>query len=591
MMENMEHLDTEEVKTLGEYLQIFKRRKKQFLIPVIILSLLSLVIAFALPAVYRSTATVLIEQQEIPQDLVRSTISTYANQRLDVMQQKIMTTSNLMEIIEKFNLYHDELQKETREEVIDAMRDDIGMEPISADVIDPQTGRPGTATIAFSLYFDHTSPEIAQKVANELVSLYLNENLKTRNKNAKEASIFLQEESKRLGERITKQEAKLAKFKQGNMEKLPELVQFNIQLMEKVESELLDIDRQIQATKERKIYLESQLAQLKPNATLYSSSGERILGKESRLKTLQAELVTMLASYSPHHPDVLKTKKEIKALEKELGVSESKSELLMQMKKLKTDYSIAREKYSDKHPDVIKIKRELVNLEAKIKHTPDDVLEDAPITKPDNPAYIQLQAQLESAKADLKSFAKRRAATEERIKEYENRISSAPKIEQDYRALTRDYENTIKKYQEVNDKLMEANLSEELEKERKGERFTLIEPPLLPEVPYSPNRVMIIILGLILSFGVGLAVVVILESMDDSIRGVKSMETLFGSAPLATIPYIPSANEIAEAESHAPKIKLILAGIGGLLVALVLINYFYKPLDVLWYVILRKMGV
>lgn len=591
MMENMEHLEAEEVKTLGEYLQIFKRRKKQFLIPVIILSLLALIIAFALPAVYRSTATILIEQQEIPQDLVRSTISTYADQRLEVMQQKVMTTSNLLRIIEKFNLYHDELQKETREEVIDDMREDIGMEPVSADVVDPRTGRPTTATIAFSLYFDHTSPEIAQKVANELVSLYMNENLKTRNEDTKETSLFLLQESKRLGDKITKQEAKLAKFKQGNMEKLPDLVQFNIQLMDKVQSELLDLNRQMEATKQKKIYLQAQLAQLQPNATLYSSSGKRILGKESRLKTLQAELVTMSATYSADHPDVVKTKKEIKALEKELGVSESKSELLLQLKKLKTDYLVMRGKYSDKHPDVIKVKQEIEKLEAKIKLTPDDVIEDAPVTKPDNPAYIQLQAQLEAAEANLKSFNKRRDETLKRLKTYKDRISSAPRVEQEYRALTRDYEDTLKQYQEAKAKLMEAQLAVKLEKEQKGERFTLIEPPLLPEVPNSPNRVMIIILGLILSFGAGLAVVVILESMDDSVRGVKSLESLFGAVPLATIPYIPSANEIAEAQSHAPKIKLFLGGMGILTIALILVNYFYKPLDVLWYVILRKLGV
>ncbi len=591
MMENTEYLEAEETKTLDEYLQIFKRRKKQFWMPVIILSLLALIIAFALPSVYRSTATILIEQQEIPQDLVRSTISTYVDQRLEVMQQKVMTTSNLLKIIEKFNLYHDDLQKKTREEVIDNMREDIGMEPISADVVDPQTGRPTTATIAFSLYFDHTSPEIAQKVANELVSLYMNENLKTRNEDTRETSLFLLQESKRLGNKITKQEARLAKFKEGNMEKLPELLQFNIQVMDKLQGELLDIKSQIQTSKEKKIYLKAQLAQLQPNATLYSSSGKRILGKESRLKTLQAELVTMSASYSADHPDVVKTKKEIKALEKELGISESKSELLLQLKKLKTDYLVMRGKYSDEHPDVIKAKQEIEKLEAKIKQTPDDVIEDAPVTKPDNPAYIQLQAQLEAAEANLTSFHKRRDETLRRIKAYKNRITSAPKVEQEYRALTRDYEDTVKQYQDAKAKLMEAQLSVKLEKEQKGERFTLIEPPLLPEVPYSPNRVMIIILGLILSLGAGLAVVVILESMDGSIRGVKSLESLFGTVPLATIPYIPSEDEIAEAHSYVPKIKLLLGGIGVLAIALALVNYFYKPLDVLWYVILRKMGV
>ncbi len=591
MMENMEHLVEEEVKTLGEYLQIFKRRKKQFLIPVIILSLLALIIAFALPAVYRSTATVLIEQQEIPQDLVRSTISTYADQRIEIMQQKVMTTTNLMRIIEKFGLYQDDLQKKTREEVIEDMREDIGMEPLSAEVVDPRTGRPGSATIAFSLYFDHTSPELAQKVANELVSLYLNENLKTRSKNAEEASLFLLEESNRLGKKMNELEAKLAEFKQGNMERLPELVQFNIQLMDRAEGQLLDIERQLQAVKERKIYLESELSRLEPNATLYSSSGERILGKESRLKTLQAERVSMSARYSDDHPDVLKMKKEIEALEKELGISADKSELLLQLKKLNTEYVTVRGKYSDEHPDVIKAKQAIEKLESEIGSMPDDVVKNEPVSKPDNPAYIQLQAQLEAAKSELASFYEQRNAMKKRIREYENRITSSPKIEQDYRAITRDYDNTIAKYQEVKAKLMEARLSEELEKERKGERFTLIEPPLLPEIPNSPNRIMIIILGLILSFGVGLAVVAILESMDDSIRGVKSMESLFGVAPLATIPYIPSSIEIAETQSHAPKIKLILGSLGALTVALILVNYFYKPLDVLWYVVLRKLGI
>ncbi len=591
MMENMENLEAEEIKTLAEYLQAFKRRKKQFLIPVIILSLLALIVAFGLPAVYRSTSTVLIERQEIPQDLVRSTISTYADQQIEVIQQKVETTTNLMRIIEKFGLYQDDLQKKTREEVIEAMREDIGMEPQSMEVQDPRTGRPSTATITFSLYFDHTSPALAQKVANELVSLYLNENLKTRSKNAEEASLFLLEESKRLGEKMTELEAELADFKQGNVEKLPELVSFNMQLMERAESELLDIERQMQAIKERKIYLESELAQLQPNATLYSSSGERIQGKESRLKTLQAELVSLSARYSGDHPDVMKMKKEIGSLEKEMGLQTSKTELHLQLKKLKTEYVTVREKYSAEHPDVIKVNQAIEKLESEIERTPDDSMIDKPVTRPDNPAYIQLQAQYESADLELKSFYTRLAATKKRIKEYEDRITSSPKVEQGYRAITRDYENTLAKYQEVKAKLMEAELSEELEKERKGERFTLIEPPLLPEVPHSPNRIMIIILGLILSFGVGLGMVAILESMDDSIRGTKSMEALFGFAPLATIPYISSPVEVAEAQSHAPKIKLILAGLGAMTVALILVNYFYKPLDVLWYVVLRKLGI
>ena len=586
----VDNFEQEEVKSLGEYLDAFKRRKKQFIVPAVIIFLVATAIAFLLPAVYRSSATILIEQQEIPQDLVRTTSTSYADQRIQITSQRVMTSTNLMSIIGKFNLYPDELEKYTREEVLDEMRADIGMEPKVAGVVDPRTGRPSAATIAFQLSFKHSNPELAQKVANELVSLYLNENLRNRTEKTAETSYFLSEELKRLGDEVSKLEQELATFKEANVDTLPELVGFNKQLMQRTESEVTEIDRLIQDIKERKIYLESQLTQLEPNATLFSASGQPIMGKESRLKSLQSSYISLSARYSAEHPDVIKMKNEISALEQEIGKKDTKGELQLQLKKLETDYVILSKKYASDHPDVKKLSQAMDQLKKEINVVKDDTYQKI-VTEPDNPAYIQFMARLDTSDAELESLKKKKEMLGKRLDEYESRVINSPKVEQSYRAITRDYQNTMKKYQEIKGKHMEATIAEELEKERKGERFTLIEPPVLPEIPTSPNRIMIVMLGFILAVGIGLGVVVMFESVDSSIRGVKSLERVFGVAPLATIPYIPTTEELTESKSNLPIIKYLVVTISSFIAAVVAVHFLYKPLDVIWYIVMRKIGL
>ena len=179
--------DIESEKSLADWINVIKRRKTAVFITAGLLILITILLAFILPAKYRSTATILIEQQEIPQDFVRSTITTYADQRLQIIQQRVMTSSNLFQMINKFNLYQDMLEKEPREVVLEKIRDAISLDFISADVIDPRSGRPVQATIAFNVSYDHESPALAHKVANEITSLFLNENIKERTRKAQDS--------------------------------------------------------------------------------------------------------------------------------------------------------------------------------------------------------------------------------------------------------------------------------------------------------------------------------------------------------------------------------------------------------------------
>ena len=579
----------EQTKTLGEYLAVLRRRKWQVIVPAVIIFAVVALVAVALPPTYRSTGIILIEQQDIPVDLVRSTVTTYADQRVQVISQRVMTTANLGKIIESYNLYPDLRQQMGLALVVDRMRDDISLDMISADVVDPRSGRATTASIAFSLSYDNESPQLAQKVANEIVSLFLNENLKERRKAAKETTRFLEEEAKKLAEQISTLESQLASFKEKHPENLPELVTLNLQLMERAETLLRDNDQSMRAAVERKIYLESELAKLNPYSQLYSATGERVLSAADRLKALEAEYVGVASRYSKAHPDRIKMEREIAALRKQVQTSTA-ADLERSLTDLRAQLAALKSKYSDAHPDVKKLRRSIDTAEAQLAEERDRTKANGPyVEDADNPAYVELQARLESADAELASLKKRHEELQDKLTEYENRITQSPQIEREYRALSRDYDNATLKYREIKAKQMEAELAEALETESKGERFSLIEPPLEPEEPVSPNRLAIVFLGFVLSVGGGIGNLAIRETLDSSVRGEQGVLAIVGVAPLATIPYIETE---ADLQKRAKKKTLVIVGLCAfILVMLVVVHLVVMPLDVLWYLFLRRMGL
>ncbi len=579
------------VKTLADYLVILDRRKAWLFGTAAVILFVSFTVAFVLPPVFQSTATILIEQQEIPTELVQSTVTSYADQRLQVISQRVMTRSNLMNIVQKYNLFtRDRERGVPLEAIIDKMREKIKMEMVSADVIDPRSGRPTQATIAFTISYQDANAGVAQSIANELTSLYLNENLNTRNRQAAEASDFLSDEVKRVGVLVSELEAKLAEFKEQNVGSLPEMVQLNQQLMDRTERELTEAERQVQSLKERKIYLTSELAGLNPYSTLYSNEGERMLSPVDRLKMLQTKYISMAAVYGNDLPDLVKLRKEIAALKAEVGTVDTTSELEAKLQSRNAEYLSAREKYSEDHPFVLRLAKEVQSLQEEVHKSATVPVEEreTPTITADNPAYLQVQAQLDSNDSELR-------ATQEKVKQltaklalYEGRIMDTPQVERTYRQLSRDYENAQVKYRELRAKEMQAQLSQTLETEKKGERFTMIEPPQLPEKPIKPNRLALMFLGLVFSIGGGLGVSILRDNMDNAVFSSTDILRITKTAPLATVSYIPVADELAQ-QSLVWR-KVVIAGIAALILGVVIVHFAIKPLDVLWFVMARRFG-
>jgi polysaccharide biosynthesis transport protein len=574
--------------SVKDYIASFHRRRKLILLTGVGLLTVSLTLAFLWPPTYKSTATILIEEQEIPSDLVRSTITSYADQRIETIKQQVMSRTTLWKVVEQFNLYHDQLKNSPAEEIVKRFIKDIEVEVISADVVDKRTQHATKATIAFTVAYQNQSPELAQKVANELTSLFLGENLKSRERQAQEATSFLQQEADNLARHIGEIDEKIASFKHRAGGALPELMPLNQQMMNQAERELMDIDQQIRGHEERKSYLEGELATIKPNTPILSVTGERILDSSERLRALRAEFTGAAVNLSPDHPDIMKMKQEIEALEKETGQLPDAEEASKRLIDARAALAADLERLGSEHPDVLQGRRTISALEQEV-HRLRAVPSKAINQRPENPAYINLQAQLNSASSSLDALRKTRADVKRRLQEYATRLERAPEIEPEYLVLTRDRDTSGQKYQEIRSRLLEAKVSEGLEVQRKGERFSLIDPPSLPEKPYKPNRMAIVLLGFILAVGGGVGIGAAAESFDHSIRTPDQLVALTQHFPLAVIPFMPNEEDVSYAKLRRRVVQT--AGIGAFATVLIILHVFVVPLDVLWFTALRRFGV
>jgi len=553
-------------------------------------AVLAITLAIAWPPTYRTGATILIEQQEIPQELVRSAISSFADQRVQVISQRVMTTQNLMSLIERYNLYPDIRQSKPREVLLQRMRNDIGLKMISADVIDPRSGRPTQATIAFSVTYQNQSPDLTLKVANEITTLYLNENLTSRTQMAEQTTAFFSEEAAAEQARIVELDKKLAEYKQKHQDSLPELAQLNWQVSDRTSLELHDAENRIGAIDSQIVLLRAQLAQLNPTSQVFSDTGQRVMGVDDRLKALRSELSDYKARYAPGHPDIVNTEREIAGLEKDASPQDITSDIDRQLSVAKAQLARAQEKYAPDHPDVIRLSNLVKELEKELTAQP-AVPTDAEKVHghPDNPVYIQVKGQLDALSVERQSAEAKRDELRAKLDDYDKRLAQAPAVERDYRELARELESAQLKYQQIKSKQGDVQVSENLETERKGERFTMIEPPLPPEKPVSPNRVMIIAAGLILSLGLGFGVAMLKDSMDPSIRGFADVRLLLTVPPLASIPAIVTA-----ADRRKRRVVAAYSWVGILVTvtgAASLVHFFVRPLDVLWITLLRRFGV
>lgn len=555
---------------------IIRRRKKIFIISFLLLFFTCLVVAFVLPPFYKAEATIVVENQEIPQDYVKSTITTFLSERLELLKKKILSYPKLLQIIKKYQLYPD---MDSDGGMVAKMQKDIALQTIDVSLRDARSGGRGTATVAFTLSYYNRDPKKAKLVANTLADLFVEEDKQSREKQAAITTTFLEKQLAELRHQVALNEEKISRFKAENINQLPGSTGVFTQTIFRLEGEINNIDARIQSTQDKVVYLKSQIANIDPLVPIITENGKIASNPNNRLKYLRLKLIGMEAYFSDKYPDVIRLKKEIKELESQVGEvdttsTEKKNRLFIVNKQL----AELKAKYGEKYPDVIRLTREADLLRQQIAADPNSMTIDDEHS--DNPGYMNIKAQLIVAQSQIKALQEEKEKVSKQLEGYQTRLDKMPYIEEEYNSLTLDYANAKKKFDEVSSKLHSARIAQQMDISQRGQRFHIDTPARLPDKPDKPNRILIVLMGFVLGAGGGVLLAALSEGLDSSVKVTDELESIARVPVLATVSFVDTPQQ--KRLRRLKQLKVAAAVLVAVLAASLIINRFVMPMGVLW---------
>jgi succinoglycan biosynthesis transport protein ExoP len=428
-----------------------------------------------LPNVYSSTTLIMVEPQDVPQTFVQATVTTRLEERLNALNQEVLSRTRLEAIINDLDLFRDlRRQNVPREDIVEMMRKKIQINVFPSNS-------------AFRISYEGNDPAIVQQVTARLAGLYIDENLRIREERVSGTTQFLESELEKAKRQIEQQDAQIQSFKQEHMGELPEQREANMRTLDGLRMQLQTISLALSAAKERKQLLDKAAAEARSMRAANPGQGQNIppsIDPRMRLRELEARLVELRGRYTDEHPDVIATHRQIDQLRAELGAGPG----------------------ADKGKVDLLLPPELARALAEV---------DAEITRLNGE-----QGNIEKA-----------------IQVYQTRVENTFAREQQLLSLTRDYDVTKKQYQSMLDKKLEAQLSQSLERRQKGERFRVLDPANLPESPARPNRALLTFGGLGGSLALAIALPILLWQLDTSFHQADDLQA--HSVPvLAVIPQV-----------------------------------------------------
>ena len=506
--------------SFNDYVNVIKRRLPLVVSVFLITLLLATAIALKIPSVYESSATILIESQQVQSDPAL-TREKYATDRFEALKQVVMTNENLFRIADKYKLYGLDKKVRPREEVAMALRKNIKADLLKA----PSEAWGDKPTFAVLISYNYYKPDETYNVTNEIVKLFLDENDKAGKLRATETAEFFANEAEKQKAALLKIENEVTKYKQSHVNSLPENKDMHLESLDRYGLDLRDIQRERSTTQAELRSLDVNLESAKAGIGIVANDGGGV-ATVSELEKLKLELEKVSGLYSESHPSVRALKRRIETLEKSGGVTTT------------------------------------------------------PTSKPVTAQSVmvaKIQAQIETANAKLKSLDREEAGVRAKMSQLEGRVMQTAQTEGELGKLMRDYDNAKAAYAELKVKQDSAKIAKNIEMENKGERFVLTEAPILPEKPIKPNRIMLLILAFLGSIFCAIGLAVILELLDNRVRGVTALASIMKMQPIAAIPYITTVSEIKEKNQQLKKLVLRILTIA--IVAMLLVHFLIQPLD------------
>jgi len=480
--------------TFEDYLAIVKRRRWQILLSVVIIPPLVVAATFVIPPRFVSQTLVLIQEQKVPDDFVKPVLKEDLDVRLAAMREQILSRTRLQPLIEKFGLYSKEPTDDAR---LVAMRKAISVKPIESQMT-RTNGLPG-----FFISFTGDNARVAQQVCGEITSMFLSENLRSREQSVRGTTDFLLSQLQDAKRSLDEQDARLAEFQRKYIGALPEQESSNLNMLTSLNTQLDATTQNLSRMQQEKTYLEALIGQQSNAIEALDKGGGSPQVLEAELQKLEAQAAELEARYTPDHPDVVKIHRQIEAQRKKLA--ESKSTQSGEPKK---------------------------------------------VVQSNQPEFQKLQAQLSALDDGILAKKREQARIQQQMAVYQARIAASPTVQEQYKQVTRDYQTALQFYNELLTKRNRSEMAMDLERRQQGEQFLVMDPPNLPEQPDFPNRRKFGIGGLAGGLVFGLLLAGYLEYRDQGFRNERDVLALTNLPTLASIPWVAS-----DEKSNGPRAK------------------------------------
>jgi len=483
--------------TMDDYLAMFRRRIKVILIPALLAPLAGFLVSYVFSPKYTSQSLVLVEAPKIPDVVVQQVFTQDLTQHIATIEQQVLSPSRLRPMVDRWGLTKG---GENVDDVMDNIRLNMTIQPVITDL--SQFGgkkRPGQSSPVpgFNVNYTASSAREAQQICTDLTSMLLEEDLKSRQDATQGTTTFLTKQVEDAKQNLDDLDKRLAAFKNQHMGQLPGDEDNNMKILMGLNSQLDANTQSLNRATQDKAYTESMLAQqLAAWKSSQSASNPQTL--QTQLSQLQAQLIDLQSRYTDDHPDVIKTRSDIAEVKKQLAAINDTS-------------SKATDPGSDKG------------------------------SGSEPPEIRQLRLQIHQYQDMISQTTRDQKKLQQEISVYQSRVASSPGVEQEYKALARDYENAQKVYQDDLAKQSTSKMATQAQQQQQGEQMALLNPANLPDSPSFPNRLLFAGGGLGAGLVLGLGLTLWLELRDKSIRTEADAEAALGLPLLVSVPWVVEA--------------------------------------------------
>ena len=465
------------------------RRRWVIILPFFLAMMAGIVLAVKLPKIYKASTLILIQAQKVPEQYVKSIVTTEPGERINTLSQQILSRTNLEKIIDEFNLYQGPgFEKLYVEDKIDNLRKNI-----SVTVSNDQRRE----NDAFTISYQGKNPERVMRITNTLASFFIDENLRLRESQAIGTSDFLEDELQSMKKRLEEVEEQLKGYRETNMGELPEQLDSNLRILERLQTHIGESQQSLSDARIRLASLQNEIKMLRDQPTSVTL-GQGQPEEPTTLNQMYAQLESLLSRYTERHPDVIRLKTRIQEMEKQAppasggNNAEKSGNMGFSPPTISPEYRAQRNE----------ITQEIARLETDI------------------------------------------ADSTRQISIYQSRIENTPKREQELLSLRRDYENIKMTYSSLLSRKLESEIAVNMERKQKGEQFRVIDTAQLPQKPVKPDmkKLFIIVVGAGLAIGGG--IIFLLEYLDNSFKRPQEIESQLNLPVLCTVPQIISKKAI-----------------------------------------------